>query len=40
MLPSEEVIRWVEHTPTPPAFDDFWDKYARQQELLVERCPK
>jgi hypothetical protein len=38
VYPSKEAVAWYKNAETPYSFDDFMDKYLRQQEAIELNC--
>lgn len=38
VYPSKCAIDWYSTAVTPPCFDEFFDKYLRQQEAIEANC--
>lgn len=40
IYPDKCAISWYESAQTPQCFDDFMDRYMRQQEAINKNCGK
>ncbi len=40
IYPDKCAISWYERAETPPCFDDFMDRYMRQQQSIETNCGK